>query len=459
MRVLARATALGLLMGLALAGQAAAELAPRIASPPFGALAGPVFAGDGFVWGRQSKGGYEVVTMRDGARTTTRIPLPELPGAVDRYFGGSVEASDQRVVLTLRESACFSKTQCETRPSDVVYSALLTGPVGGELTMITGCTSRGECASDRCGAYGADVSEDAVSYSDCHGEHVRDFAPDASPDARDYPGRTGGRIAGPYLAAAVAEGEVKVSNWRTGEDVYDVSEAHDFDVQADGKLAFAHGYDVAWASPAEPFLHAVATTFPEPQDLRIAGDRIAHIGDNPPDFEWDASYRGYYFGVNQLDDDPDVEMSRILDESALYRMDFDGTRVLWADRLCRHAWLMLGSPGGGPSTEPPPYCPLPTIVHGSARFTADHDLRLKLLCDVPPGPACVGYARRVGRHGKPLTIVRYSIAEGHTKTLEFPRNGSLCRAGRGRVHAQLLFGQSDRRTVTVRGPTKGLPRC
>jgi hypothetical protein len=460
MRVLVRATALGLLMSLALAGHAAAELAPRIASPPLSALAGPVFAGDGFVWGRQAKGGYEVVTMRGDERTITHVAIPDLADARRHYLGAEVEASDRRVVLVMYAAGCFTAAECARHGSTVAYSAVLTGPVGGDLDVVGGCTSRADCAAPPCRPGSADVAGDAIAYADCQGTHVRDFAPGASPASRDFPGRTAPRIAGPYLAAAVAEGTVKVANWKTGDDVYSVSEAREYDVQDDGKLAFSHGDDVAWASSSEPFPHVVASPFPPADAVRMAADRIAAIHYNPPYDDLDHSYHGYTLEVYGLDDHPDGNTQGFFEEQALGGMDFDGTRVLWADHACRHAWLIAGDADTLTTAGAPPgLCPLPSVVRGSAHFAADHSLRLKLRCEVPPGPGCVGYVRRVGRHGRPLTVIRYSIAEGHTKTVEFPRNGSLCRAGRHRAYAKLLLSGNETRIVTARGPMEGVPRC
>src|SRR3954468_7050871 len=151
MRVLARATALGLLMGLALAANAAADPAPRMSNAQFGSPGGPVFAGDdAIVWGRSTGGAYEIVTMRGMARSVRQIAIPGLAHALKRYVGARVEASSRRVVVGLYGAGCFTSAECDSNGSTRVYEAILTGPIGGELTLVAGCTSAAGCAEEAC---------------------------------------------------------------------------------------------------------------------------------------------------------------------------------------------------------------------------------------------------------------------------------------------------------------------
>jgi hypothetical protein len=457
-RVTLRALTVAALAILAIAAPAAGELAPRIGAPPYRSLAGPVFAGDAVVSGRYTRRRYEVVTMRGAERTVTPVEIPRFTEARKNYVTARLEASERRVVLTLWASGCFSPTQC--RPGHEwtsLYRAVLTGPVGGDLTVAAGCTSAGACDAHPCPVeIDVDASEDAIAYGDCGGVRVRDYAAGVSPAARDYPDRTIPRLAGSILAASTGSG-VTVSNWRSGTDLYTVPAERGYDVQADGKLAFDN---ISWASPSEPFAHKIVEPLEAVLQLRIGGDRIAGRFLNPPESEDEAGFQGQRFDVLRLAPNPypDSYYPNLADDRALHKMDFDGTRVMWVTRRCRHAWLRTWDPASGePSGGLPDSCPLPRVVPGSGRVDQERRLRLRLECAVPPGPACVGVVARVGRRGKLLEPVRYSIAEGGAKTLSLTKAGSLCRASRHRARARILLGEI--RTVTARGSTAGLRNC
>jgi hypothetical protein len=445
MRNAIAAMALGLLCWPA---TAPADLAPLVASPPYSSVAGPAFAGDGVAWGRMNGGLYELVTLHDPAG-------PELTTIAAAYHrgddvAGHLEASDRRVVLglALRSEA-----------------GILTGPVGGELLLLAGCVRGRGCAGPCRVDTEPDVSGDAVAFADCNGVHVEDLAPGASPSGRSYPGRELPRVAGPYVAATAGD-YIVVSNWVSGDDVYSVPSDFargDYDIQADGTLAFSHfqADSLSWASPAEPFEHEVAR-WAAPYEVRIAGDLIGAEFDDPPEDRYDYSPRGYSFDVVGLHPDPELVRNftpSIFDHSALDGIDFDGARLMWTAHRCRHAWLQIWDPRTRAiEGDRPDSCPLPRIVPGSARIDRERHLSLTLECDVQPGPACVGEIRRLGRRGRPLTIVRYSVAEGRRKVVGFPRRGSLCRTGRHRALARVRV-EREVRAVNARGPTRGLPSC
>ncbi|MFL5782657.1 MAG: hypothetical protein ACJ760_15170 [Thermoleophilaceae bacterium] len=435
-RVLARATALGLLTCLALTGQVAAELAPRLAAPPYSRLAGPVFAGDATVWGKPANNEYDVFTQRGQEQTITRVDVPRLS---DEGADAHIEASDRRVVLGLVGAG---------------HSAVLTGPPGGDLTQLAG--------SEACPARSAvDVYADVVTYEDCTGLHVRDLATGASPAGRDYPDRRSARVAGSYVAARSSDGTT-VANWRTGDDLYSIATPEDFDVQAGGKLAYHDLHRVLWASPEEPFEHQAFDYYSFTQEVRMVGDRIAARFDYPADDVY-GPYGGYTFDALELADPGPDYTPRLGSRDAIPRLDFDGTRVMYADASCRHAWLVIEEPGVGRTSGDVPHdCPFPSVVRGPGRIDAERHLRLRLRCDAPPGPACVGWIRRVGRHRKPLTFVRYSIAQRHAKTVHFPAKGFLCRQRRHHARAWVMLERTGSKrilTVPATGPTKGLPKC
>ena len=465
MRVTIRAAALGLLMCATAAAHAPAAEAPRIGAPPYATMAGPVFAGDAVVWGHPSTDGYELIAMRGGERTSTRL----VTGPLDRPHA-HLEASERRVVLTLRSAS---------------VRVVVTGPVGGPLEVLAGCTSTEQCERARCpvGA-AADVSGDVVAYADCRGLHVRDLTPDASPAGRNYPGLESPRVAGPFVAGRSAGDTVTVSNWVSDEAAYEViTSGAGFDLQPDGKVVFEHrgGFGFDWESPEQPSPQRVAI-YEGPIRARIAGDRIAVQFSYPRDpYGADlASYHGYSFdivGLEAIEPDTDFDPETgyhpsLFDRWALDRMDFDGERLLWVTTRCRHAWLMTWGGPKGSSAPPPRGCPFPRVVSGSPRLHDEHRLRLRLACDVPRGPACTGQIRRVGREGKLLEPFDYSIAERHAKTIDLPRRGSLCRVNRRRARAQVMLARDfwtridehprpvfRKLTVTARGPTAGLAGC
>lgn len=354
--------------------------------------------------------------------------------------------------------------------------------MGHDLEVVAGCRSREECAVHTCPLEDRlDVSGDTIAYEDCDGVHVRDLAPGAVPAGRDYPGRVRPRLAGDFLAtAAVGEDGITVSNWRAGTDAFSAATDAPFayDVQSDGTLAYRGERPtvVDWASPAEPVVHRAAELYAGVYRVRIAGDRIA--------IEWGYPYDpgpgivgGQSFDVVDLGPPPpDGEYSpAFADRDALERMDFDGTNVIWATERCRYAWLRSwDSQTGAVAVGAPPHtCVYPHIVRRAAFLDPHRDLWVKLECVPVSGAACTGWVRRVGRRGKLLKPTEYSIDERHSKELMLPRRGSLCRVGKHRARAKIVFvkrlwgdrpddvGPNERfdRTVSVRGPTAGLPRC
>jgi hypothetical protein len=422
-----------------------------------------------------------VTVERSGGSATRTIPLPG-PAEFERTFvDGQLEASETRAVLHLRFTGCSGHT-CEER--GVLYDEILTWELDhGDFLKLTGCNGRSACAADACaGKLGpADVSGEVVAYSDCVATHVRDFAPAAVPAGRDYAPAPGGvRVAGSFLARATFDDarhdhpRARVSNWRTGEELYSMPNAYQYDIQDDGKLAFG-AYDVSWASPAEPTAHPARDRWPIA--VRAAGDRVA------VSYDAGLTYLGLDVEVARLDGSEysaDIEVPWIHDpwaDGEAY--DFDGERVARVARVCLRSWIIVQNVG---EVSPPPgvveaNCSFPRVVPGSGWLDRGHRLRLRLTCPSSPDIGCAGDANTRGRHPDEFgdhVQKPYAIRAGAEKTIKLKqRPKPLCRTRNGLARARVTFSVYDHsaggiraplyywigRTVRARGHTRGLPRC
>ena len=461
------------LAALAVAPSSAAASVTPISLPTLsvfdlGKVAGPVLAGDAIVFGRPTRDGYEVVTRRGAESSVAKVTVPQA-AAGRTSVGAHVEASSERVVLDVYASTCFSAT-CEGGAKRTLLGTF-TGPLGGDLELVDGCTTRAECAAEPCHFPRSDVSGDVIAYIDCDGLfRVRDLGPGADPAGRDFPDLEGGsvRVAGPYVAASSEPGTLAVLDWRTGDRQYEVEHdpesGADFDLQEDGKLVYEPDYrEVAWASPTEPTAHPVAQdrSF---QELRMADDRIA-ARRFLPDSHW-----GHLFELLELDTDPspEAETEQVSDRDALPGMDFDGSRLAWIARPCHSAFILVAGDSGGTEIERGA-CPFPRVVRGSAWMSRDRRLRLKLACPPQPLRGCRGKALPGGDRSRPTY---YSFRAGGARTVHLDGFPKPCRTRSGRIRVKVvlvieLSGVEPRevpyayrlRTVSARGQTEGLPRC
>jgi len=197
-----------------------------------------------------------------------------------------VRVSDTRIVVAtyFLPRPCPPFEPCKRPPAEM--GEVMTGPLSGPLEKVS---------DKRCEASPfADVSGDVIAYSDCEGGiTIRDYSQGAPATEKrvvlNEPGH-GLRLAGRYLLAR-QDLDYVVYDWVAGSEAYRL--AHDSrlvvdepSLQEDGKTAVtftdhtrpATVSGLAWASPAEPFLHNVARSrqreFAAPH---IRGDRIAFV--------------------------------------------------------------------------------------------------------------------------------------------------------------------------------------
>ena len=451
-------------------------------------VSGPVFAGDAVAFGRPTEGGYEVVVRRGAQAAIARVAVPGLEGAYRTYVFARLEASSKRFALGLAAWRCDSRALCDEEVNRRLYRATLTGDLaGGRLTIVDGCTSEAQCRAKQClGRPELDVSGDAVAFVACSGGiGVRDLAPGANPSARSYPDPAWGpRLAGDFVASEDTTGAnavlISVRNWRSGQDAYSVEADYPttiaadhptYDLQADGKVFYPPTTDGhAWASPSEPFEHTVDTDPLFTTRARIASDRGAYATDidaSPLDVP------GSRFVVRDLNDPPPPDapneapaLATSEDTHAVGSMDFDGSRLAWIVRVCRHKWISVWDLADQrPPALPRVPCPIPSAVSGSARVDQQHRFHVTLECPASPDVGCVGLVAAKEPSG--ASWRRYSIPAGATQTKQLS-SSAPCRDSSGRARAKLLFSRGyyhgeppvvKTTTVTVHGATGSLRRC
>ncbi|MEA2398822.1 MAG: hypothetical protein QOK25_2378 [Thermoleophilaceae bacterium] len=406
---------------------------PAFTPTPF-AMGGPVLAGNRIAWAAPSgAGGYDVTTQEsDGSGVVTQhVSTPDVPpNSGGRLY---LEASGQRVGLGLHVDRCEA-SECDTLTGVTRYQSRLSAPLGQPLEQVgSGCTSTAECDRNRCLSEPlVDVWEQVVAYSSCSARLVvHDFAPGASPSEREFADANQGRIAGskvavqlPDQSSASGGAHVAVRDWRTGAELYRLGGYAPFDVQADGKVTFIRRvpesvfprFAIDWASPEEPLPHTVGTVALEaPAELRIADNRIAYMtipnGGVAPTIE-----------VRALDG---TEVAVIPAPGGLSRLDFDGSRVTWAERPCRVVSILTWDLHGlAPSVSH--RCPPAKVATGHARVNGQRSLPLQLSCRSDPTLGCAGTvtvtARAAGRHHPRLAVAEhfYALDPARHEVLRLP---------------------------------------
>jgi hypothetical protein len=434
-------------------------------------LAAPAFAGDAIVWGRAVDAGYQVLVRR--GRHTTRRTI-EFEGMRDgRVYVPRLRASPSRFGLDLLVYACPGYRGCEGGVPYDVFSLTATAPLSGSRTALTkGCTA-GDI--DESGGFetatAVDVSGDVVAWDDCEsGVHVRDLAPGADPAGRDYPGGDV-RVAGSFVAIGDYPESITVSNWRTGEDLFTVDGVYGldhaangiarFDLGEDGTLAYiTNAYKLAWASPAAPTPHPVAEADALPGRVVVAGGRIAYS-------HADINYAAPIVDVRALDG---TLLMRANAAYAITSPDFDGRRLTWVAAPCATGGLVVWDGEGAPPAPPAGPCPVPRIVHDSARVDRRNRLSVRLACPERPWLGCAVTVEARNPMDGPNLVgqadPRYWVSDyGNEERVRVPKGShATCRGRHGVPRTRIVIhpgGRQPARThvVAVHGAHRDLPDC
>lgn len=215
------------------------------------------------------------------------------------------------------------------------------------------------------------------------------------------------KIAGRYVAW-ITENAVVIYDYTTMSEVYRIARPAEGglqDLQADGKVAVSYEAPggnprqrtLGWASPAEPFLHALA--------VQPAPGYVAKLGNDVIVFERNKSSlaptaRGE-LGYVPLEREEKI-LARSVETTAggpdeLF--DFDGEQVAWLDRTCAGARVRVASLAelvAQPRSAPNRRCRLRLAT--KPRLTPRGDLRFRA--------SCVGFVRDCNVFGATLRLAR-----------------------------------------------------
>jgi hypothetical protein len=348
--------------------------------------AGPALAGPRVVWPAElDRYGFRLLTAPTGGTATQLLSIPAGPGGI---VIPSLAASPQRTVLSYATGTRGGRSG---------------SPFEGRTILTLSADGRRETLDESCSIGSVpdlprivDVSADAVVFPRCgssgrQGAFVRDYSGPAPVDQPVPGARTAGlRIAGRYVAwldrtqgAPFTRPDIVVHDRLTGTEAYRVPQAPlgelpSFDLQADGKVAYASsgpgGWRVAWASPSEPRPHVLPLAGREQYEVRIAGDRIGFMSGVQPCC---GSVTLGEVGVSDLSG----RARRVGDlaEGSLFTddFDFDGERVAWWSYRCTDTVIRIASADGPDgSTGPRSGCPLrfersPRVKSGWVRIYPD----------------------------------------------------------------------------------------
>lgn len=320
----------------------------------------PVLAGDRALWTESARTRVDVWSGASGEdpRRVERVRFNPGPGAAESALVGRLTASPSLALLS---------TFAYVNPGDNLglrpaFSQHHLGPVDGPLDGIARCDGEagfGLLPSLRP----ADVWQQAYAYWQCddgngHVE-VRDTAAQPLSPARAVgDGGEVPRIAGRFVAWLEPGSEpgcggpgIVVYDRVADAEVYRVSRCelgrlHSFDLQDDGKVAFAFENNsaqdvvVGWASPEEPFIHRLDLPEADFYDVRIGSDRIAYQGGRRA-LVWSVPRADV--GIADLSGDSRLIARNtdalLLDQS----FDYDGGRVVWREFRCERRRLVIRS--------------------------------------------------------------------------------------------------------------------
>lgn len=205
------------------------------------------------------------------------------------------------------------------------------------------------------------------------------------------------RIAGDYVASSTAVTDavqrVRVTNWRTGAELYavdvPVTPPYGFgsglDVQEDGTIAVRVAnpastgqqprVDLAWASPAAPSLHRVATDVGT-YVTRISAGRIL--------FERAHGARSRELAIADL---TGSVITASFPLGPVSGADLDGTRLAFATSACVYAGDV---PATAPAIAPAGTCPQAALTLTTARSTSRAKVRVTVGCVMASSAGCAG---------------------------------------------------------------------
>ncbi len=270
-----RSLALAAVVVLALlataAAPAAAEpaLVARFALGPGEQLTDVQLAGERTIWVVRAADGTHVVrSVRPGAAPEA---LAAFPGARSR-FGGPGSPTTVDVVASATHLAALVRTEDVVCPKAVCAGSrerrLVAGPLTGDLRELERCSADVDARAAPALALDGSVLADTALCGAGGPPRVRDLATGEAP--RSLGTRESGAplvtrplaVAGGRLAVATAE-EVVLHDVADGRVLRAFpARARTVSLQADGTVAWATATGLAWASPAEPFAHAVAPAGP-----------------------------------------------------------------------------------------------------------------------------------------------------------------------------------------------------
>ncbi len=409
-----------------------------LASPA--SFAGPVVAGDRVVWAvRTPKGAVTVRVAESDGRT---VDILRLRADRSDYGAISLEAAGARVALARSGERC---SDLDCRYLFPVTEDVWSGVVGEPLARLEGCGTPGpSCRTEetRCRGGATSLSPTHYASSTCRGLELRELA---SATTRRFEDEHEPRLAGRYLAsirnpASRAEPpELRVRDLQADALAYRVELARSdvphpnrvaVHLQADAKVVLAW-FDgqrrrIAWASPAEPVLHAVDAPG-EPGGL--ARDLVAYRrfgGVLQPQSE---------VGLVGLDGRIAARFTFTAPFGGLsYGLAWDGERLAWAQRPCETVFIAVvdlarAEPPPSPSGAPCPRAKIvtrkPVRVDRAGRFS------VTLSCPAEPALGCAGTLRLVasapGRAGRrrgagsdgrfSLAFLGYAIQPGGSQRL------------------------------------------
>jgi hypothetical protein len=424
------------------AASSAAEVAPVARTAHL--AAGPAISGDRVAYGTAGSA-FSVFGGPIGTRPA------QLFSATARHRNGELQGVDVALSPT-RTAFAFGEFLPVDPDGATAYQRAFAGGPAGPFAAVAGD------ADGRAVVDSLDVSGDALLTTERTSSAIRAYVRDlaAGTPARQIGGDgvREARIAGDVVAYGEPRGDaqarVHVVNWRTGAELFHVdapvtapySFGFGLDVQTDGTVAIRTAnpastgskpkVDIAWASPAAPTLHVVATDV-GPDVTRISGGRIL--------FERAHGAHGRELALAGLDG---TVRAASFPLAYVDGADLDGSRIAFASNGCVYAGDV---PAAAPATAPAGTCPQASLELTTARSTTRGRVKVTVTCVMAAARGCEGdVVLRTPRakHRKVLVLAtrKYRVDADRATTFNVTMSSSRLRSLRRRV------GQS-RRTAIV----------